>query len=90
MDDLFLIFRIYDLLQRRDEEKGKTGWLLMDTSSTHGLPADAVPHIWEEDGLRFRGFKMSNTNGVYLPPNTTSHIQPLDGGIIVNFKEKLI
>ena len=43
---------------------------------------------WEEDGLRLRGFKMSNTNGVYLPANTTSHIQPLDAGIIVNFKAK--
>jgi hypothetical protein len=68
------------------KSRGKIGWLLMDNSSTHGLPADAVPHIWEEDGLRLRGFKMSNTNAVYLPANTTSHIQPLDGGIIVNFK----
>ncbi len=64
--------------------RGMTGWLLMDNSSAHGLPADAVPHIREVDGLRLRGFKMSNTNGVYLPPNTTSHIQPLDGGIIMN------
>ncbi len=32
--------------------RGETGWLLMDNSSTHGLPADAVPHILEEDGLR--------------------------------------
>jgi hypothetical protein len=68
------------------KSKSKTGWLLMDNSSTHGLPADAAPDMWEEDGLRLRGFKMSNTNAVYLPANTTSHIQPLDGGIIVNFK----
>ena len=68
------------------KSRSKTGWLLMDNSSTHGLPADAASHIWDEDGLRLRGFKMSNTNAVYLPANTTSHIQPLDGGIIVNFK----
>jgi len=63
------------------KSRSKTGWLLMDNSSR-----DAAPYMWEEDGLRLRGFKMSNTNAVYLPANTTSHIQPLDGGIIVNFK----
>jgi hypothetical protein len=62
--------------------------LLMDNSSTHGLPQDATSCIWEEDCLRLRGFKMSNTMAIFLPANTTSHIQPLDGGIIVNYKTK--
>ena len=70
------------------KNRGKTGWLFIDNSSTHCLPPDATSHVWEVDGLRLRGFKMSNTNAVFLPANTTSHIQPLDAGIIVNFKAK--
>ena len=31
---------------------------------------------------------MSKENVVFLPPNTTSHIQPLNAGIIANFKAK--
>jgi hypothetical protein len=53
----------------------KTGWLWTDNSLTHGLSADAVPRVWEEDRLCLSGFKMLNTNGVYLPANTTSHVQ---------------
>ena len=40
---------------------GKTAWLLMDNSSTHGIPAGCTGKIWEVDGLRLRGFEMSNT-----------------------------
>ena len=65
------------------KNRGKTGWLFMDNSSTHCLPPDATSHVWEVDGLRLRGFKMSNTNSVSLPANTTSHIQPLDAGMLI-------
>jgi hypothetical protein len=33
---------------------GKTAWLLLDNSSTHGIPAGCTGKIWEVDGLRER------------------------------------
>ena len=30
--------------------------------------------------------KLTNITLVYLPPNTTAHLQPMDAGIIQNFK----
>jgi hypothetical protein len=65
---------------------GKTGLLLMDNCSTHCIPPGAEGCVWDADGLKFRGFKMSNTNVVFFPPNVTSLKQPNDRGIIKAFK----
>ncbi|KAG9403141.1 hypothetical protein AC1031_021962 [Aphanomyces cochlioides] len=43
------------------------------------LVDNASPHKVEEP--------MSNVKVAYLPPNTTSHLQPLDGGIIAALKK---
>ena len=64
----------------------KTGWLLMDNCATHCQQPGAEAMMWEADDLRFRGFKLSNTNVVFLPPKTTSWVQPVDQGIIRSFK----
>lgn len=56
--------------------------LLMDNARTHSPPQSARPV--KRDGLD--GFQLSNTLVLFLPKNTTSHIQPLDAGIIVSFK----
>ena len=52
----------------KKKKLGKTGWLLMDNCSTHCLPPVADPVVWEAAEVRFRGFKLSNGNVVFLPP----------------------
>jgi hypothetical protein len=64
------------------------GWLFMDNSWTHCLQPDATFYVWEVDCLLLSGFKMSDTNGVFLTANTTSHIQPLNSSVIFNLKAK--
>ena len=44
---------------RESEEKA---WLLLDNSSTHVLPDNAINTFWDVDGFKRRGFKMSHTN----------------------------
>ena len=57
--------------------------LLMDNASSHVLPGS--------DSTELHGLKcisLSNITIVFLPPNTTSVIQPLDAGIIAAFKQR--
>jgi hypothetical protein len=51
---------------------GHKGALLMDNCPAHGTEADLPP--------------LKNTTVIFLPPNTTSMIQPCDAGIIHTFK----
>jgi hypothetical protein len=65
----------------------KTGWLLMDNCSSHRKAfSNREPCRWEGNNLFFEGFKLSNTNCVFLPAKTTSWTQLLDQGIICAFK----
>ncbi|CAG8837553.1 7029_t:CDS:1, partial [Cetraspora pellucida] len=36
----------------------------------------------------FENLKLHNTTLHYLPPNTTSRLQPMDAGIIMSFKRR--
>ena len=57
--------------------------MLMDNASSHRISSIALEKI---HGLDL--FKLSNVLVVYLPPNTTSKVQPLDAGIIAAFKQR--
>ena len=56
--------------------QGRKVLLLMDNFSGHKLAVQLV------DGLE----GLSNVQIAWLPPNTTSHWQPMDQGIIASFK----
>lgn len=63
--------RDFDIEMRRREKKVL---LILDNFSGHKPTADvAFPPL-------------ENTELLYLPPNTTSRLQPLDAGIIKDFK----
>ena len=57
--------------------------MLMDNASSHRISSIALEKIHGLDS-----FKLSNVLVVYLPPNTTSKVQPLDAGIIAAFKQR--
>jgi len=50
--------------------------LLLDNASSHG----------DEDEVKALGLKYVTVH--FLPPNTTSRLQPVDAGIILNFKKE--
>ena len=64
-------------------------WLLIDNSATHAMPEGCAFEWFYMDGEgspRVRGFKMSNITVLFILLNVTSHVQPLDAGIINSFK----
>ena len=56
--------------------------ILMDNASSHAIPSIATEKIHGLDSP-----KLSHVLIVFLPPNTTSKVQPLDAGIIAAFKQ---
>ena len=56
--------------------EGRAVVLILDNCSAHIQTRDLANH----------GIVLKNTKLLYLPPNTTSKIQPCDAGIIRNFK----
>jgi len=58
--------------------------LLMDNSSTHSYPKDHVQMTWGDGAIK--GYKWKNIIVGFLPPDTTTQVQPMDMGIIAAFK----
>ncbi|CAI5517745.1 unnamed protein product [Closterium sp. Naga37s-1] len=59
--------------------------VLLDNASSHMLRSE---HAWSEIVCGMRTTCMSNVRLVFLPPNTTAFIQPLDHGIIAIAKAR--
>jgi hypothetical protein len=57
--------------------------LVCDNAPTHQLDSAAADTV---EGLQC--LKLSHLTIVFLPPNVTSHAQPLDQGIIAAFKAR--
>ncbi|KAL0035937.1 hypothetical protein WJX77_008310 [Trebouxia sp. C0004] len=66
----------------RMASKRKNILILMDNASSHAIPSVATEKIHGLDSIR-----LSHVLIVFLPPNTTSKVQPLDAGIIAAFKQ---
>jgi len=60
---------------------GRQVLLLMDNFSAHLAAINELE-------LMPKGLGLENTEVVFLPPNTTSRLQPLDQGIIASFKAR--
>ena len=56
--------------------------LLMDNAASHASAEDEV----QRELYGPKTIELSNITNLFLPPNTTSKIQPLDAGIIAAFK----
>ena len=69
-----LFFEWLQLFNSRMIQKGRRALLLLDNCSAHGTTTDV------------ESLNLSNTKILFLPPNTTSIIQPCDAGIITALK----
>ena len=55
--------------------------MLLDNASSHGVADTVLTKVGS-----FDAFRLSNLLLLFLPPNCTSFVQPLDQGIIAAFK----
>ena len=73
-------------LEKWAKGRNKRIMLLADNAPSHKINEEQYPSE-DIEGLRCIRFpNYPNMLVVFLPPNTTSHVQPLDAGIIRCFK----
>jgi hypothetical protein len=79
-------FIFADMVKKFDSffrgKKYKQPVCFMDNASTHMMPPGAKAWSWGS----LKGFTYGITLFVFLPKNTTAHVQPMDAGYIVTFK----
>ena len=80
---------VMNAYNRKFRLQGRQCVMVMDNVPTHNMPEAETVQV---AGLR--GLKLSNLLIVFIPPNVTSVVQPLDQGIIaclkLRYKKKLV
>ena len=67
-------------------DSGMRHLMLVDNAAAHAMPQGATAYEEMYGEVKVKGFLLSRMHVIYLPPNTTSILQPLDMGVIYSWK----
>jgi hypothetical protein len=75
-------------LNTKMEGEGRRILLLSDNAPSHKVDESVEHEAGETESAGFQFIKLSHVMLLFLPANTTSHVQLLDAGIIASLKAK--